>query len=163
MNPNPNWVKEAGLVFMSKSNPKTRNKFGKKKTVKPHPQTLTLTPKSDEIRSQEPKKPKGEEEEGGGLPHRCAALLSRRRAGKRKGRPGALLAGIRPQGRRSQAARRQRAHPLGSAHAGEGADDDAGALCSLSPLLPVARCCCAEERERSVSGEERERAEWQMS
>ena len=58
---------------------------GKKKTVKPHPQTLTLIPKSDEIRAQEPKKPKGEEGEWGGLPHRCAALLSRRRTGKRKG------------------------------------------------------------------------------
>ena len=99
---------------------------GTKKTVKPHPQTLTLIPKSDEIRAQELKKLKGEEGEGGGLPRRCAALLSRRRAGKRKGRPGALLARIQPQGRRGQAARRRRAHPLGSAHAGEGASDGAG-------------------------------------
>jgi len=37
---------------------------GTKKTVKPHPQTLTLIPKSDEIRAQEPKKPKGEEGKG---------------------------------------------------------------------------------------------------
>ena len=44
------------------------------------------------------------------------------RAGKREaGRKGARLARIRPQGRRGQAARRRRAHPLGSAHAGDGA------------------------------------------
>ena len=49
---------------MSKSNPKTQNKFGKKKTVKSHPQTLTLIPKSDEIQAQEPKKPKGEKGKG---------------------------------------------------------------------------------------------------
>ena len=124
MNPNPNWVKEAGLVFMSKSNPKTRNKFGKKKTVKPHPQTLTLIPKSDEIRAQEPKKPKGEEGKG-------VAYLTVVHAGawgkERAGWGGAQLTGIRPQGRRGQAARRRRAHPLGSAHAGEGAGDGARA------------------------------------
>ena len=44
-----------------------------------------------------------------------------------KERPaGAPLAEIRPQGHRGQAARRRRAHPLGSAHAGEGAGDGAG-------------------------------------
>ena len=57
--------------------------------------------------------------------------------GEKKGRPGAQLAGIRPQGRRGQAARRRRAHPLGSAHADEGADDGVGT--SLLALAVVAR------------------------
>ena len=48
--------------------------------------------------------------------------------GEKKGpAEGAQLAGIRPQGRRGQAARRRHAHLLGSTHADEGAGDGARA------------------------------------
>ena len=74
-----------------------------------------------------------------------------------EGQAGALLAGLRPKGRRGQAARRWRAHPLGSAHAGEGASD--GAI--TPPFRPLdslgLRLRCGEE-----SGEERERAKKKM-
>ena len=87
------------------------------------------------------------------------------RGGGRKGRPGALLAGIRPQGRRGQAARRRRAHPLGNAHAGEGAGDGAGARCSIvSPTRSLGDCCggTEERRESADRRRERERAEEKM-
>ena len=74
--------------------------------------------------------------------------------GEKKGPAGgAQLAGIRPQGRRGQAARRRRAHPLGSAHAGEGAGDGAGARCSHSPLESLGAAFAALRKE---SGEDRE-------
>ena len=74
--------------------------------------------------------------------------------GEKKAEPGALLVGLWPRGRRSQAARRRHAHPLGSAHAGEGVSDGASAppFCLLDSL--GCRCRCAEER-----GKERERPE----
>ena len=78
------------------------------------------------------------------------------RAGKREAdRKGARLAGIRPQGRRGQAARRRRAHPLGSAHAGEGAGDGAGT--SLHALAVVARSVTEERKKSSEAKRERVR------
>ena len=44
---------------------------------------------------------------------------------EKRAEPGALLAELRPKGRRGLAARRRRAHPLGSAHVDEGAGDGA--------------------------------------
>ena len=68
---------------------------------------------------------RGKEGEKGGSAHLAVEHAGARR--EKKGRPkGSRLAGIRPQGRRGQATRRRRAHPLGSAHAGEGAGDGAG-------------------------------------
>ena len=49
-----------------------------------------------------------------------------------EGRAGVAARRARPRGRRGQAARRRRTHPLGSAHAGEGAGDGAMAARSLA-------------------------------
>ena len=67
--------------------------------------------------------------------HCCLTARAEKKA-ERQEKP---LAGLRPKGRRGQAARRQRAHPLGSAHASKGADDGAKALLSLSSALTLAR------------------------
>jgi len=94
-------------------------------------------------------------------PLRSAAASSAR--GEKKAEPGALLGVLWPKRRRGQAARRRHGHPLGRAHADEGANDGAGALYSLSSsfaLRSAARCCCAEERQ--VRGEERERGRKRM-
>ena len=110
--------------------------------------TLTLIGKIvQKIRFKETER--GKEGEKGGSAHLAVehAGARREKIGRPKGarltgiRPkGARLAGIRPQGRRGQAARRRRAHPLGSAHAGEGAGDGAGTSllrqgCSLGDSL----------------------------
>ena len=82
-------------------------------------------------------------------------------AREKKGRTGAAARWARKKGRRGQAARRRRAHPLGSTRAGEGADDGAGARCSLSPSKLVARLRlrCAEREESGIDGERKERTE----
>ena len=59
--------------------------------------------------------------------------MCRTARGEKRAGPGALLAGLRPKGRRGQATRRRRAHPLGSAHTGEEAGD--GAVAPLLRLL----------------------------
>jgi len=56
-------------------------------------------------------------------------------AREKKTEPGSLLAGLNPRGHRGQATRRRRAHPLGSAHAGEGAGGGAMVAVSLSVAL----------------------------
>ena len=62
-----------------------------------------------------------------------------------------------PKGDRGQAARRRHAHPLGSAHAGEGAGDGAIgcslARCSLSVAL--ASLLCEDRRERAAKKREK--------
>ena len=60
-------------------------------------------------------------------------------AREKKTKLGELSARARPKKRCGQAARRRRAHPLGSAHASKGADDGAKALLSLSSALTLAR------------------------
>ena len=67
-------------------------------------------------------------------------------------RAGDFFGWARPKGDRGQAARRRRAHPLGSAHAGEGADGgamDARSLAAFarSPTLLAAIGNAAAERE----------------
>ena len=64
----------------------------------------------------------------------CSTVASPTR-GEKKAELGALLAGLWPKGRRGQAARQRCAHPLGNAHADEGADDGAEALLALHRLL----------------------------
>ena len=79
-------------------------------------------------------------------------------------RAGKFFHWARPRGHRGQAARRRRAHPLGSAHAGEGASGGAMATPPFVALasLALGRCCAVlrrDEVERGESGEEeRERA-----
>ena len=67
-------------------------------------------------------------------------------------RAGLAARRARPRGHRGQAARRRRGHPLGNAHAGEGAGDGTVAHCSTvfaRSRLRSARCCVRrEERER---------------
>ena len=72
--------------------------------------------------------------------------------GRRRAESGAAPRWARPRGHRGQAARRRRAHPLGSTRAGEGASD--GAMAARSAVL--ARGCsvaaviaAAEKRERA--------------
>ena len=66
-------------------------------------------------------------------------------------RAGLAARRARPRGHRGQAARRRCAHPLGSAHTGEGGRRQChGRLRSLS----VARCARCAEVERGESGEE---------
>ena len=79
--------------------------------------------------------------------------------GEKKAKPGALLAGLWPKGRRGQVARRRCVHPLGSAHAGEGAGD--GAMAALSVVSParVTRWRLRYAEERRESGDERESIE----
>ena len=64
-------------------------------------------------------------------------------AREKKVEPRALLAGLWPKGRRNQAARWRRAHPLGSALAGEGAGDGTEALLALRRLLARTRSVAA--------------------
>ena len=92
-----------------------------------------------------------------GLPRCCAALLPRTvRAEKKAEHREKPLAGLRPKGRHSQAARRQRAHPLGSAHAGEGTGD--GAIFALA----FARLLGAATLRRERSGAKREKGKHRM-
>ena len=127
MNPKPNEVKE-----------KPEGKSGKRKTVSCLTLTLTLIGKI--VQKSDSKKPKGEKK-GKRVARLTSPSSTPARAGKREAnRKGARLAGIRPQGRRGQAARRRRAHPLGNAHAGEGGGDGAGTSllrhgCSLGDSL----------------------------
>ena len=60
-----------------------------------------------------------------------------------EGRAGVAARRARPRGRHGQATRRRHAHPLGSAHADEGADDGAMATRSLaaSARSPLALRC----------------------
>ena len=131
--------------------------MGKKKnSVVPNPNP---NPNREIVQNPNQRNRKGKEGEEGG-----SALLAvehagarGKRKGKRKGRSGVNCSPERPLGRRGQAARRRRAHPLGSAHAGEGASD--GAI--TPPFRPLdslgLRLRCGEE-----SGEERERAKKKM-
>ena len=58
-------------------------------------------------------------------------------AREKKTEPGSLLVGLGQRGHRGQAARRRRAHPLGSAHAGEGAGGGAMVAFARSQSLVV--------------------------
>jgi len=68
-----------------------------------------------------------------------------------------LLAGLRPKGCRGQAARRRRAHPLGSAHAGEGAGD--GAMAARSTVVALSGSLGAAVLRREERAAKRERME----
>ena len=99
-----------------------------------------------------------EGERGNGPTSLCVGMALRRR-GRRRVEPRAAARWARPRGRRGQAARRRRAHPLGSAHAGEGAGGGAMAAPPFVALasLALGRCCAAQRRdevERGESGEE---------
>ena len=105
--------------------------------------------KTDEIRTKESKE-RGRKVRGWPTsPLRGTTVTPAR--GEKKGRLGLRSLGS-DQGRRGQAARRRRAHPLGSAHAGEGADGgamDARSLAAFarSPTLLAAIGNAAAERE----------------
>ena len=74
---------------MSKSNPKTRNQFGKKKQCSSLTLTLTLIPKSVESETKENKN----QRRGKGIENLAVVKTGAR--GKER-RAGALLAGLRP-------------------------------------------------------------------
>ena len=129
-----------------------------KKRNRKKSETLTLDPHSDELRKEkkedsnrfnpstkrDPKKKRkkrkeiqiGEGERGNGPTWPCVGMTLRQR-GRRRAEPGAAARRARPRGHRGQAARQRRTHPLGSAHAGEGAGDGAMATRSTASL---ARC-----------------------
>ena len=77
--------------------------------------------------------------------------MSLRRRGRRS-RAGELALRARPRGRRGQAARRQHAHPLGSAHAGEGAGDGAMAARSTVLLAQLRSVARGAEKEKGRGG-----------
>jgi len=147
------WI---GAKKRRKKRKRNELRFGENVTL-----TLTSIPtlQIGSIRTQKRTKSDGEEGEG-------VVYLAVRRGDplptrEKKTEPGELSARARPKKRRGQAARRRRAHPLGSAHAGEGGGDGAGARCSLSPSKLVARLRlrCAEREESGVDGERKERTE----
>ena len=108
--------------------------------LKPNP-TLTLIPIGET--QEEKQDPEGEEGEGkeAYLTAAVTAVVREaplRRCTKIKHRCRLGTASTGAVGHRRQAARRRRAHPLGSAHVGEGADN-AAAMARLSALT-IARC-----------------------
>ena len=106
-------------------NPKIhRVPLGKKNSTHPKTLSLILTPSPNRVNPRR-KKGKGKRERAD-LAYLAAAQCC-------------CLAGVRGEeeaksGRRGQAARRRRDHPLGSAHAGEGAGDGARAPPIRRPL-----------------------------
>ena len=113
--------------------------------------TLTLFSHSDGLEKKEKKEEQYKAEgEGVDLPRRASGCPFAS-AGE-EAEPGELPRRAWPRKRRSQAARRWRAHPLGNAHAGEGVGNGAVARCSTAfarSRLRSPRCCVRrEERER---------------
>ena len=103
------------------------------------------------MKSEQTNQKKGEEREGGGLPRRCAALQSRRSAGKRKAGSGHSLpeqATMAPRSGHSTAARSpagERARRRGGRQRRQGSTD--------SPLESLGAALAALRKE---SGEDRE-------
>ena len=111
----------------------------KKNSAVPNPNP---NPNREIVQNPNQRNRKGKEGEEGGSAHLAVEHAGAR--GKEGRTPGVLLAGLRPHECRGQAARWWRAHPLGSAHAGEGAGDGAGALCST--VSPARRSVAATLR-----------------
>jgi len=114
-------------------------------------ETLTLNPQSVESENTNIEaNPKGKMGKGRPTSPLCSATASSAREEK-EAEPGALLAGLWPKGRCSQAARRWRAHPLGSALAGEGAGDGTESS-ARSRSLSLGLCTIEREKGRSRMG-----------
>jgi hypothetical protein len=148
-NPNPRSKPYSHPLFRKREEQsKSKRTRGRREGLPPrrrkkmNSETLTLTSYPNRLnpkRETRFKKEKGKGEET----NLAARRMSLRRRGRR--RPSReVFRRARPRGRRGQAARRRRAHPLGNAPAGEGGGDGAGALCST--ISPARRLVAAAQR-----------------
>ena len=139
-NPRSGFGTEMITWFQLETEPQTRDLESRKKEKRtsvrrkcnPNP---NFDPHTSNWFNPNTKRTKSDGEEGEGVVYLTVRWGDPLPAREKKTEPGELFARARPKKRRGQAARRRRAHPLGSAHADEGAGD--GAMAALSAVSPA--------------------------